>query len=42
MIQAASSSSRSYRTYEEWKHKALLRYLVMNESSYRTYEEWKL
>ena len=37
-----STSIRSYRTYEEWKHSKSIQGIQWNEeSSYRTYEEWK-
>ncbi len=38
-----TTSSGSYRTYEEWKPIELMTILThTNFSSYRTYEEWKL
>ena len=36
------SGLRSYRTYEEWKHRFEFRVVIGNLCSYRTYEEWKL
>jgi len=32
---------RSYRTYEEWKHKIPMWLWDKGYGSYRTYEEWK-
>ena len=36
------STTRSYRTYEEWKLHWIKIFLILLYSSYRTYEEWKL
>jgi len=35
------NNSRSYRTYEEWKHPHHLNPHLAILCSYRTYEEWK-
>ena len=34
--------TRSYPTYEEWKHELYETHLTNEDCSYPTYEEWKL
>jgi len=40
-IETGFLTLRSYRTYEEWKHGAIVNVRHIIKSSYRTYEEWK-
>jgi len=38
---SGGSTVGSYRTYEEWKQDAIMKYVFGKFGSYRTYEEWK-